>query len=206
MFSGAILLLAEKVFLRYVAINFHRKALADRLAENRLGLEALDRLSNAQPSPSNKRNPYGPNKRGHKSFGSLDMLGFGGRHHHDGSAQPGSSNGSPTNEKQQGNGHRSQPSVDTNYSKKLKVSNAERRKRRKNAVATVLVDGLGGAIGQVTLKDSKLHKAGEFGSLASAGKLARKLFSTLSDVHPPRSHLIVDGTFQRFSVLHVRRG
>lgn len=59
-------------------------------------------------------------------------------------------------------------------------------------MATVLVDGLGGAIGQVALKDSKLNRAGEFGSLASAGKLARKLFSTLSDVHPPRSHLLVD--------------
>ena len=155
-------------------------------------MEALDRLSNAQPSPSSKRNPYGPNKRGHKSFGSLDMLGFGGRHGNQSDGQPGSSNGSPIGEKQ-GNGHRSTPSAESNYSKKLKVSNAERRKRRKNAVAAVLVDGLGGAIGQVALKDSKLHRAGEFGSLESAGKLARKLFSTLSDVHPPRSHLIVDG-------------
>ncbi|TCD67602.1 hypothetical protein EIP91_012232 [Steccherinum ochraceum] len=188
-FAGSILLLAEKVFLRYVAINFHRKALAERLAENRLGLEALDRLSNAQPSSAGRRNPYGPNKRGHKSLGSLDMLGFGGRSHAHGDGQPGSSNGSPVGEK----GHRTSPSVESNSAaKKIKISNVERRKRRRNAVAAVLVDGVGGAIGQVALKDSKLNRAGEFGSLASAGKLARKLFSTLSDVHPPRSHLLVD--------------
>ena len=54
-----------------------------------------------------------------------------------------------------------------------------------NIVATVIVDQLGGALGTVTQD--------QFGSLDSAGKLARKLFSTLSDVHPPRKYLIVDG-------------
>ena len=69
-----MLVLAEKIFLRYVAINFHRKALADRLTENKLGLRALDRLSNAQPAP--KRAPYA-GRKGHRSRGpSLDMLGM----------------------------------------------------------------------------------------------------------------------------------
>jgi len=63
----------EKVFLHFVAINFHEKALSERLAENRLGLKALDRLSNAQPA-SKKTGPYGKH-RGHKSTsGSVDFL------------------------------------------------------------------------------------------------------------------------------------
>ena len=61
----------------------------------------------------------------------------------------------------------------------------EAKKQRRNLVATVIVDQLGGALEQVTQD--------QFGSLASAGKLARKLFSTLSDVHPPRKYLIVEG-------------
>jgi hypothetical protein len=64
LFASGIILLAEKLFLQFVAINFHQKAIADRLAENRLGLKALDRLSNAQPAAV-KKTPY---KRGHKSF------------------------------------------------------------------------------------------------------------------------------------------
>ncbi|KAI0788812.1 Mechanosensitive ion channel-domain-containing protein [Abortiporus biennis] len=181
LFSFGILLLVEKVFLRYVAINFHRKALADRIVENKLGLKALDRLSNAQPSPSVKRNPYGNGRRGHKSKAStLDMLGFGGRSRgHE--TQGSSSSTIPPGEK----------SDVENLGKKIKTSNAERRKRKRTAVASVIVGGLGNAIGEVALKNSKFNRDG-MGSLYSAGKLARKLFSTLSDVYPPRSHLIVD--------------
>ncbi|KAG6891326.1 hypothetical protein C0992_008780 [Termitomyces sp. T32_za158] len=72
MFASSIILLAEKLFLHFVAINFHQKALAERLEENRLGLRALDRLSNAHPVPSRK-SPYP--KRGHKSpSASVDLL------------------------------------------------------------------------------------------------------------------------------------
>lgn len=52
---------------------------------------------------------------------------------------------------------------------------------------------VGGAIGQVALKNSKFNKGGELGSLHSARRLARKLFSALSDVSPARSHLLVEG-------------
>ncbi|KIY60581.1 hypothetical protein CYLTODRAFT_462037, partial [Cylindrobasidium torrendii FP15055 ss-10] len=44
-FGCSVLLLAEKLALHPVAIRFHQKALADRLAENQLALRALDRLS-----------------------------------------------------------------------------------------------------------------------------------------------------------------
>lgn len=60
-------------------------------------------------------------------------------------------------------------------------------------MASIIVDQVGGAIGQVALKDSKFHKKGDLGSLESARKLARKLFIALSDVHPTRSHLVVEG-------------
>ncbi|CUA74641.1 Mechanosensitive ion channel protein 9 [Rhizoctonia solani] len=50
LFSAGIILLVEKLFLQFVAIRFHEEALADRLAENHLGLKALDRLSNAAAS------------------------------------------------------------------------------------------------------------------------------------------------------------
>ena len=164
LFSGGLLVLAEKAFLRYVAINFHRKALADRIAENQLGLRALDRLSNAHPAP--KKNMYA-GKKGHRSRGSsLDMLGMGGEKGGVSGSTSGSS--SPTE-------------------KDKKQTKKQAKKQRRNLVASVIVDQLGGALEQVTQS--------QFGSLASAGKLARKLFSTLSDVHPSRKYLIVDGTW-----------
>ncbi|OBZ66486.1 hypothetical protein A0H81_13558 [Grifola frondosa] len=196
LFSAGLLLLVEKVFLRYVAINFHRKALADRLAENRLGLTALDRLSNAHPAPASKRTPYASNgaRKGHRSrMSSLDLLGMGARGAWSRSASPvpgekadgahayamsasASGTSSPDKEPRGEAGEKEPKSTGT------------RRRHRRNVVAAVIVDQLGGALGQVALK----NKEGQYGSLYSAGKLARKLFSALSDVYPPRKHLVVD--------------
>ena len=160
LFSAGLLVLTEKIFLRYDAINFHRKALADRLAENKLGLRALDRLSNAQPAP--QKAPYA-GKKGHRSRGSnLDMLGMDGGGEKGNGAERSSGSVSPTDAKQE---------------------NKRTKRQRKNIVAAVIVDQLGGALEQVTQD--------QFRSLASAGKLARKLFSTLSDVHP-----IVDSMYR----------
>ncbi|KAI0741441.1 Mechanosensitive ion channel-domain-containing protein [Daedaleopsis nitida] len=159
LFSAGCLLLVEKCFLRYVAINFHRKALAERIVENQLGLRALDRLSNAHPAP--KKSPYA-NKKGHRSGGSsADGLG----------------------------GEKSTSS--SGFSPESKRDTKRAKRQRRNVVAAVIVDQLGGALEQVTQD--------QFGSLASASKLARKLFSTLSDVHPPRKYLIVEDFFPYFS-------
>ncbi|KAG8944251.1 hypothetical protein FRC00_010683, partial [Tulasnella sp. 408] len=76
-----------------------------------------------------------------------------------------------------------------------------KRKKKGKAVTDVLVDqlvDLKDAIGQVALKDSKFNKEGEIGSLYSARRLAKQLFSTLSDVYPPRSHLIVEDFYPYF--------
>ncbi|KAJ3861518.1 Mechanosensitive ion channel-domain-containing protein [Lentinula novae-zelandiae] len=159
LFSFGILLLAEKLCLQFIAINFHQKALADRLSENRLGLRALDRLSNAQPVIPGRKKAHA--KRGHKSLGgSVDL-----------NHAINNENGSPAREKH----HRNSRSAE--------------RKRRRKAMASIIVDQVSGAIGQVALKNSKFNRENEFGSLSSARRLARKLFSALGD---KRDFLIVE--------------
>lgn len=192
LFSASLILLVEKIFLQFVAISFHRKALADRLSENRLGLKALDRLSNAQPAPQ-KKSPY--MKKGHKSHqgSSYDFAGLmGGRksthhdHDHDTDGGRNSTVGSPdgADEKHKRPGHG-----------RKRSGHAERKQKRRKAMASIIVDQVGSAIGQVTLKNSKFNREGEMGGLSSARRLARKLFGALSDVTPHRSHLVVEGKY-----------
>jgi hypothetical protein len=71
--AAAIIVFVEKLFLNFVAINFHQKALADRLEENRLGLKALDSLSKAHPVAS-KKPPH--HKRGHKGMSTSATIDF----------------------------------------------------------------------------------------------------------------------------------
>lgn len=181
LFTAGVVLFVEKLFLRFVAINFHERALADRLAENRLGLKALDHLSNATAAPIPKKTPYG--KKGHKSaassFGnSLDVSNLD-------TAQQ---KGEPT-----GSGEHNEHLLP-----ERKRSRAEIKRRRRKFLATVIVDHVGGAIGQVALKNSKFHKGGELSGLASARKLARKLFSALSVTSPGRSYLVVEDFYPYF--------
>lgn len=67
----------------------------------------------------------------------------------------------------------------------------------------MIVDQLGDVIGQVALKDSKFNRGGELTGLHSARRLARQLFSTLSDVHPARNHLVVEGMALRTMSPHT---
>ncbi|KAL5536761.1 hypothetical protein ACEPAF_584 [Sanghuangporus sanghuang] len=175
LFASSIILLAEKTFLRFVAIRFHQKALADRLAENKLALKALDRLSNAQPVAT-KRSPYILNRRkGHKGSAagsqspSMDVI----------NKELGIDGGAPSE------------GAATDSAGRVKRTQMGRKRRRK-AVGAMIVDQLGDAIGQVALKDSKFNRASELTGLHSAKKLAKQLFSTLSNVHPPRKYLIVE--------------
>lgn len=190
LFSAAMILLGEKVvfhavsngtpsdilgqlFLRFVAINFHQKALADRLAENRLGLKALDRLSNAQPAP--KKSPYAKRAGRKTPTGSVDFSHLRFNSHGVGDAQQ------QDKEKEAGS------------SRSPTKKDSTRRQKRRKAMASIIVDQVSGAIGQVALKNSRFNREGAIGGLESARKLARKLFGALSDVYPPRSHLIVEG-------------
>ncbi|THU99162.1 hypothetical protein K435DRAFT_828267 [Dendrothele bispora CBS 962.96] len=180
LFSAGIIFLVEKTFLQFVAINFHQKALADRLNENRIGLKALDRLSNAQPSYNGRKNHA---RRGHKSpGGSIDLLTKPKHNRVQSSLE-----GSPVQEKPES----------TLPSKHHKNTRADRKRRRK-AMASVIVDQLGDAIGQVALKNSKFNRDVELGGLSSARRLARKLFKALSTTYPPREHLIVEDFYPYF--------
>jgi len=166
--------------LQFVAINFHQKALAERLTENRLGLRALDRLSNAHPI-LNKKPQHA--RRGHKSpSASVDLFGALPRGHRAGQS---GADGSPAT------------SEGPNIVDKAKRRRHERQ-RKKKAMASIIVDQVGGAIGAVALKDSKFNKEGVIGGLHSARRLARKLFGALSDVIPAKSHLIVDDFYPYF--------
>ncbi|KIJ70095.1 hypothetical protein HYDPIDRAFT_172003 [Hydnomerulius pinastri MD-312] len=198
LFAASLILFVEKLFLRFVAINFHQRALADRLTENRLGLKALDRLSNAQPAPTARRPLYG--RKGHKgtigSFGtSLDLAGLtGGRtHNKDVPENITSDYCSPAREKTEGAADHAHAERKHHH-----LSRAETRRRRRRFMASIIVDQVGGAIGQVALKNSKFHKEGELGGLHSARRLARKLFDALSVTSPGRHHLVVDDFYPYF--------
>ena len=175
MFASGMILFVEKLSLQFVAINFHKKALADRLAENQLGLKALDRLSNAPVL--HPRKPVQP-RRGHRNPGSsnsIDVLGVLNRSQNDyyeGSSASPDKKGFPNDNKM-----------------RMKARSADVHSRKKT-MASVIVDQVGGAIGQFALKNSKFNQ-GRVGGLSSARRLARKLFSTLSD--SPRSRLTVEG-------------
>ncbi|KAK0204568.1 Mechanosensitive ion channel-domain-containing protein [Desarmillaria ectypa] len=184
LFAASIIILAEKVFLQFVAINFHQKALADRLTENKLGLRALDRLSNAQPvfSIGNKH----PKRRGHKSPGtSVDLNNAAQHGRNQGQSQLGE--------------------IDNRENRVTTSRRDQRRRKRKTFMSSVIVDQVGGAIdqvgdaiGQVALKNSKFNRDGDLGGLHSARKLARKLFRSLNDVDPDRDHLIVEDFYPYF--------
>ncbi|KAF9247339.1 Mechanosensitive ion channel-domain-containing protein [Melanogaster broomeanus] len=196
-FAAAVILFVEKLFLRLVAINFHQRALADRLAENRLGLKALDRLSDAHPAMTSRRPPY--ERKGHKgalgSIGtSLDLgaLASARTQQRDATKDTSSPPVSPIQEKPQAAVH---PNPEQKHHR---LSRAETRRRRRRFMASIIVDQVGGAIGQVALKNSKFHKEGDLGGLHSARRLARKLFERLNATSPGRSYLLVEDFYPYF--------
>ncbi|KAH9485263.1 Mechanosensitive ion channel protein Msy1 [Psilocybe cubensis] len=180
-FSAGIIIFVEKLFLQFVAINFHQKALADRLAENQLGLKALDYLSNVHPY-SAKKAAY--NKRSHKATGSTATF--------DGTTYRAANTTSSSNETSPIVSKENSSFVDSKISTKAKTP------KRKKKMTSVIVDQVGEAIGQVALKNSKFNRKGGYGGLHSARRLARKLFAALSDVNPPRSHLVVEDFYPYF--------
>jgi hypothetical protein len=175
LFAAGIIFLVEKIFLRFVAINFHQKALSERLAENRLALEALDRLSNAHPQPAAARKNRNMNKGHGQKSSELSQ----GLDNYEGNSSPDS--------------NITIPEKVVSTIKPARSTHTQRKQKRKSIMTSIIVDQVGGAIGQMASKASNFHRKGDLGSLASARMLARKLFLTLSDVYPPRSHLIIEG-------------
>ncbi|KAJ3517249.1 hypothetical protein NMY22_g14005 [Coprinellus aureogranulatus] len=176
LFAAGMVILAEKLFLHFVAITFHQQALADRLEENRLALRALDHLS---------RSPYvrkGDSGKKSAFASSADLLNGSGHGHKRSPSSPAPNSGGSHQKK----GSKSAPSI------------FSQERRRGRNVANVIVDQLGDAIGQVALKNSKFNKEVDLSGISSARRLARKLFASLSDVYPPRSHLVVEDFYPYF--------
>lgn len=129
LFSAGILVMVEKIILRVIAVGFHRKALADRLSENKEGLKVLERLSIAQPRAKPKSRVTTPN-----------------------------------------------PSVDLN------------KHAHKKGMTSIILDQVQG----LAFKDTNRKKNG---NLASARRLARKLFGALGE---ERHFLVVEGIYNFF--------
>ena len=201
--AAAIIVFVEKLFLNFVAINFHQKALADRLEENRLGLKALDSLSKAHPVAS-KKPPH--HKRGHKRMSSSTTIDFATLPHQ----------GEQQDDISTTKDHHMTSADDSRVSASKSSLELRPPKRRRKRVTSVIVNQVcillispnlnclitflikvGEAIGQFALKNSKFYKQGDFTGLDSARKLARKLFSVLK---LKKSHLVVEGKF--YNPLH----
>lgn len=160
-FGCSVLLLVEKLALHLVAIRFHQKALADRLAENQLALRALDRLSMSETKTWTK-------KLGLKGNGKVPAAS--------------TVNG----------GH-----VEAKISTQADIR--KDRKRRRKAIAAVFVD----QIRQIALKNSDFNRAGEMGSVHNARKLAKRVFSSLSD--PTRDALVVEDFYPYFDSMEAAK-
>lgn len=170
LFSAAIILLVEKIFVRIVAIRFHQKALADRLQENRIALKVLDKLSNALPQfpiASKKK------KKRHSPGNSLDAgMRLGASAASSAQATPNPSRPGTPELKVKGAANKKEYSVTKEGSAegtRIEPDGTTKIKRKKKgkAVTDVLVDqlvDLKDAIGQVALKDSKFNKEGEIGT------------------------------------------
>jgi hypothetical protein len=128
--AAAIIFFVEKLFLNVVAINFHQKALADRLEENRLGLKALDSLSKAHPVAS-KKAPH--HKRGHKRRSSVATIDLATLPHQGGEQQDETINISTTR------GHHTTLANDSRLLPS-KSSPELRPKRRTKKVTSVIVN------------------------------------------------------------------
>lgn len=174
--------------MQYVAIQFHKKALAERLAENRLALKALDRLSNAQVIPNKKgittifgrRKGHAKDSPDSSRVGSTDKLRL-----------PRSRAGTMIMSEDEFAYEKHDEAKPLKGGEK-RAHKREQKKKRKT-MRKLLLDQLGDAIGQLALKDSKLNKDFEVNGLYSARRLARKLFVNLNATDPQRDHLLVKG-------------
>ena len=149
-----------------MAIRFHKRGLAERLAENRLGLKALERLSESAPTLL-KNSPYSRRRKGGR--GPADSLKLSVDFP---TPRKGGYGSEPENAIRVGNARavEEKPSRHVALKQRKRVETSRKQKRHK-VLASVIIDQLGDAIEQVALKDSKLNKSGEIGGLHSARRL-----------------------------------
>ncbi|KAN0063723.1 hypothetical protein ACQY0O_003773 [Thecaphora frezii] len=180
LFATMIILLVEKMGLQIVAIGFHKTAVKDRLVSNQKALRALDKLHESKylHSRTNKRNtsnwqstfnpmrsrPGTPGGMPHSRKASRDNLG---------------GYSAPLNQTDENLGNPSEK-----HHQHLHLHNHKddgehdkRQRERKSNFASQISD----AIANATMKNSRLYKGSSYGSQRSARKLAKQLFTNLSD-------------------------
>ncbi|CDZ97984.1 Predicted mechanosensitive ion channel [Phaffia rhodozyma] len=186
-FAASILLLTEKVLLQIIAINFHRKALKDRLTLNAEALRALDKLSKAiRTFPTSRLR--GAHKRG--KSGNISSSRTNSPFDTPGSipGTPFTRPGTPSTESQpidfaphHQQDHNSMTTTTVRpspLSRQTDVSELTVKAKGKKKSAAKVVTGLGRQIKDIAM-EGMFGKGPEIGSLASARQLARKLFEEL---------------------------
>ena len=188
LFGSACILLAEKVLLQLIAINFHKTAVRDRLEQNQKALKVLDRLYESKyeaPSRTSRAawasghwprslmgiagsrpTSPGPNSMGGPAAAKSKEQGY----------FEASGGGSADGQHLPSQPHHHHPHLHRHAKHKHTPSEHDvaQAARRAN-FASQLQD----ALQMATMKNSKLYK-GRSGSQQSARRLAKKLFHNLS--------------------------
>ncbi|SNX87399.1 uncharacterized protein MEPE_06109 [Melanopsichium pennsylvanicum] len=179
LFATSIILLAEKVALQFVAINFHKTAVKDRLDQNQKALRALDKLHESKYLQQRRR--FNPMRSRPASPGYKQAYGqHAAKHSRDGlGGYFAPSQQTDTNAQvQEGEKRHSHMGLHRHHEGTHVPTEHEARKRERKANLALQISE---AIAMATLKDSKLYKGNQIGSQRSARKLAKVLFTNLSD-------------------------
>lgn len=183
LFATSIILLVEKVILQFIAINFHKTAVKDRLEQNQKALKALDKLHESKYLMQKRR--FNPMRSRPVSPGFKQA--YGGQHSakqsRDGlggyfpAAQQADSNPEKRANAQNLHHHPHMHLHRNDDGTRTPTEHETQKRERKTNVAAQISD----AIAMATMKDSKLYKGSQLGSQRSARKLAKLLFTNLSD-------------------------
>ena len=185
LFATSVILLAEKVALQFVAINFHKIAVKDRLEQNQKALKALDKLHESKYLQQRTARRFNPMRSRPVSPGYKQAYGHhAAKQSRDGLGgyfpppQQGETGAPAHHYEKQASGHNGHNPFHVHADGTEVPSEQEQRKRdRKTNIAVQISD----AIAMATMKDSKLYKGKQIGSQRSARKLAKLLFTNLSD-------------------------
>lgn len=188
LFATSIILLVEKVALQFIAINFHKTAVKDRLEQNQKALKALDKLHESKYLMQKRRfnpmrsRPVSPGYKQaygqHAAKQSRDGLGgyFAPPQQADAHAQSQAGEKTATAEHQHHH-HHPHMHMHRNDGTHTPTEREVQKRERKTNVASQISE----AIAMATMKGSKLYKGNQIGSQRSARKLAKLLFNNLSD-------------------------
>lgn len=197
LFATSIILLVEKIILQFVAINFHKTAVKDRLETNQKALKALEKLHESKylqqrakrsawnPMRSRPTTPGATNAYSHHAKPSRDGLGG----YFPPAAQAETGSGNEHGEKQSNEEHHHKhPSLHLHRRHNADGTLTEHEKRKSERRAN-FASQISDAIATATLKNSKLYKGTGYGSARQARKLAKLLFTNLSS---QRSTLVAE--------------